>query len=56
MRRNKRTGSGEKKEIKRKLRENVGNCPFENERIYPMTPKTLKTRINTGFLRFEKAS
>ena len=31
------TGSEAKKEIKRKLRENVGNCPFENERIYPMT-------------------
>ena len=31
------TGSEAKKEIKRKFRENVGNCPFENEWSYPMT-------------------
>ena len=39
------TGSEAKKEIKRKFRENVGNCPFENERIYPMTSKNPKNPV-----------
>ena len=43
------TGSEAKKEIKRKLRENVGNCPFENERIYPMTTVKAGTEIRAGF-------
>ena len=37
MRRNKRTGSEAKKMGNERMGENEEVCPFENERIYPIT-------------------
>ena len=37
-------------------REDKDFCPEDDKEECLVTPKTLKTRINTGFLRIEKAS
>ena len=37
-------------------REDKDFCPVDDKEECLVTPKTLKTRINTGFLRIENAS
>jgi len=38
------------------VRGDASFCPFEDEELCPITPKTLETPIIMGFSRFEKAS